>query len=105
MGLRTNSIRAMAILNAALDDVGTGSGTSRRRLHRFSNDWVPLSEAWAAVLGDKGLASLHTADYLRASPPAEGWTLNSTSELISAIRALSHEGAVFGMCVGVEHAA
>jgi hypothetical protein len=97
----------MAILNAALDDVGTGSGhVAYAGYIGFSNDWVPLSEAWAAVLRDKGLASLHTAGYLRANPPAEAADPEQHQwELIAPFARVIHEGGVFGMCVGVEHAA
>ncbi len=40
----------MAILNAALDDVGSGSGhVAYAGYVGFSGDWVPLSEAWATA--------------------------------------------------------
>lgn len=58
------------------------------------------------MLREKGLVSLHTAEYLRANPHAEGIDPEQHQwDLIAPFARVIHDGGVFGICVGVEHSA
>ena len=96
----------MSLLNIALDDVGTGSGyVAYAGYVGFSPDWGPFSESWERVLSEKGLPSLHTADYLRANPPREAVDPEQHQwELVQPFAQDIHNSQVFGICVGIEHA-
>lgn len=97
----------MLILNAALDDVGSRSGYVAYVAYiGFSADWGGFSAGWETVLQQKGLASLHTAEYLYANPIPEGAAPQEYQwELIEPFASVIHKSEVFGICVGVEHAA
>lgn len=97
----------MAVLSVALDDVGAGSGYVAYAAYvGFSNDWVQFSTDWESVLRQKRMASLHTAKYLRTNPHPEGTDPQKHQwQLIEPFARVIHRCAVFGVCVGVEHAA
>lgn len=97
----------MHILNAALDDVGSRSGYVAYAAYiGFSADWGGFTTGWEEVLQQEKLASLHTAEYLHSNPIPEGADPQKFQwELVDPFATVIHKSEVFGICVGVEHAA